>query len=139
MGTRRNIVIATQHENGLAAPLRDERLWRRVHRDDAWRAQGRRCKYCREPLKAEAVTADHKLARRNGGITSAANIIAACQPCNTAKGSLPERAFQKAIRAPTHEHRMAIWVASFRRRIWVRCEMAQRRILKVVGLEELME
>ena len=136
MGTGRlKAPIMTQHPVGYTAPVEQERLWRKVHRADAWRMQGRRCKYCLSRLHEREATADHITARHNGGSTSSRNIVAACQPCNTAKGHMPEKAFQKAIRRPAREHRWAVWKAWSRRRINARADAAVQRIAALVGLE----
>lgn len=135
MGTRRNKMIVKQNDEGLSAPLRQEVMWKKVHRVDAWIKQGRRCKWCLAPVAKEKVTADHRIARKAGGTTSSANIDAACGACNTAKGHMPEQGFKKAIRRPEHEHRMGIWLAYSRRTIWLRTAQAERRILQQVGME----
>lgn len=135
MGTGRpKQPILAQNPIGLSAPRRQEGMWRRVHRHDAWLAQGRRCKWCESPLPREAVTADHKRAVKNGGTTSSDNIYAACQPCNLAKGHLPEKSFKRAIRHPEREHRMAIWLAWSRRALEMRTQAAERRILSMAGV-----
>jgi 5-methylcytosine-specific restriction endonuclease McrA len=136
MGTRRNTSIVTQHPAWLSAPTRAETLWRGVHRTDAWRRQGGRCCYCCEPLAMARVTADHVEPRRRGGGTSSRNIAAACRPCNSAKGHMPEKAFKRAIRRPEPQHKLSIWLAHARRRIWLRTMAAERRLLALVGLEE---
>jgi 5-methylcytosine-specific restriction endonuclease McrA len=136
MGTGRpKTPIVAQNPLGYAAPLPTERLWRRVHRIDAWREQGRRCKYCLSALPLKDATADHVTARRNGGTTSSKNIAAACPDCNNAKGHMPEKAFQKAIRRPTREQRWSLWRAWSRRRINARADAAVQRIAALVGLE----
>ena len=137
MGTGRpKQPILAQNPIGLSAPMRAESMWRRVHRHDAWIAQGKRCKRCKwcdSPLPKEKTTADHKMAFKNGGTTCADNIYAACQPCNLAKGHLPEKSFKRAIRHPESEHRMAIWLAWSRRTIEMRTQVAEKRILALVG------
>lgn len=47
---------------------------------DSW---GHRCAYCGAP----ALTLDHVRAKRRGGPTVAANLVAACAGCNRDKGS----------------------------------------------------
>lgn len=134
MGTRRNTPIAVQHQEGLSAPLKQEVFWKKVHRKDAFLKQGRRCKYCLEPMLLKDATADHRLAKRKGGTTTSKNIAAACEACNSAKGHMTEHAFGIAIRRPGPHHRWGIWLAWSRRRIWSRCQKAERRILGLVGL-----
>lgn len=135
MGTRRNKVIAAQHPEGLSAPLRQERFWLKIHRADAWRAQSRRCKFCREPISLKEATADHKLARKNGGTTTSENIQVACADCNSAKGHKTDLYFKKAIRNPQPEDTWAVWRAWSRRTLWARAEAANLRLMRMVGLE----
>jgi len=45
------------------------------------------CQYCAEPYKTHQLTFDHVIPRSRGGETSWDNIVAACKPCNTRKGS----------------------------------------------------
>ena len=52
-----------------------------------------RCVYCGEPFPADMLTLDHVEPRMRGGDRSEGNLVAACAPCNTRKGSLPAWAF----------------------------------------------
>lgn len=54
---------------------------------------GYRCAYCGESFPGEALTLDHVEPRMRGGDQSGGNLVAACRPCNTRKGSLPAWAF----------------------------------------------
>ena len=47
-----------------------------------------KCQYCGEHHKTHDLTFDHVTPRCKGGDTSWENIVTACQPCNTKKGSL---------------------------------------------------
>lgn len=47
--------------------------------------QDGRCAYCKRFMSASQATADHRISRRNGGTDEPANIVAACQPCNSRK------------------------------------------------------
>jgi 5-methylcytosine-specific restriction protein A len=47
-----------------------------IRRDDG------RCHYC----GAEATTADHVIPKYRGGTDEPSNLVAACRPCNSAKG-----------------------------------------------------
>jgi 5-methylcytosine-specific restriction endonuclease McrA len=53
------------------------------------RRDGFRCVYCGAILPAEALTIDHVQPRMRGGDHSEGNLVAACRPCNTEKGSAP--------------------------------------------------
>ncbi len=52
-------------------------------RDGVLRRDRGRCAYC----GCVATTMDHVIPRSRGGATSWANAVAACEPCNTRKGS----------------------------------------------------
>ena len=45
------------------------------------------CQYCGNKFKTKDLTFDHVIPRSRGGRTSWDNIVAACRPCNTKKGS----------------------------------------------------
>jgi len=45
------------------------------------------CQYCNKPHKTHQLTFDHVVPRSRGGKTAWDNIVAACKPCNTRKGS----------------------------------------------------
>lgn len=45
------------------------------------------CQYCAERKPAKELTFDHLIPRSRGGRTTWENIITACRPCNTKKGS----------------------------------------------------
>ena len=57
------------------------------------------CQYCGRVLPASALTFDHVRPRALGGTTCWSNVVAACVPCNTAKGS----ALSMRPRRPAHE------------------------------------
>lgn len=120
----------------LPAPLdrRDEKLFRKVYRDDAWRAQGGKCCYCGEKIKLAEATADHVKPKKGGNYTSKANIKAACHPCNNAKGAMSVEDFKKALANP-QGHSIPIMLASFRYRLWKRFDKFERRLEKFVGVK----
>lgn len=107
-----------------------EREFRRVYKTSALVAQRNRCAYCAEPLTRKKATADHVVARRNGGVTKATNIKAACEPCNHLKGKMSETAFVRLIKNPQCGSRIEIWLAWSRRRIWMKTHRACERIEK---------
>jgi 5-methylcytosine-specific restriction endonuclease McrA len=106
----------------------------RNHRREAWEEQQRCCKYCLEPLPFHASTAEHRVPKSKGGTNARANIDAACQPCNKAKGSSPAAWFAKAIRNPPVGASFAVLMAWSRRRIWLAIHRASRNIAYAVGL-----
>lgn len=61
-------------------------------RQDILKSWGECCAYCGAP----AGTLDHVRARRRGGATVRRNLVAACAPCNRAKGSEDWRAWFRA-------------------------------------------
>ncbi len=132
---RRLPLITEANPLGLTAPHATERLWRRVHREDARREQGCRCTYCSDPITARAATADHVTARHNGGQTSRDNIKAACGPCNSLKGHQTEKRFRRLIKHPPGDASLTLRLAHFRLKLWSRVALAERRILALVGLE----
>lgn len=110
-------------------------MWVRLYRREALAEQGGRCAYCAEPLRPSEATADHKHPHSKGGAVSKKNIVAACHPCNQAKGDLSHNQFMNFIRGQevpsgSPVHMMRAWM---RRRIALRADRACRRILKSVG------
>lgn len=59
------------------------------------------CQYCGNPFAADALTFDHVIPRCRGGETSWENVVAACAPCNLAKGDrIPSNAGIFPLKAP---------------------------------------
>lgn len=137
MGCRRNTVIEQTSPLHLPPPAtpRVEQLWKNIYRADAYRRQGGKCCYCREPMTRETVSADHVVARRNGGITSRENIKAACKDCNAAKGHMTEKKFKALLRCPGDGASLGLLMAVFRFRLWTRVELAETRLFRAVGIE----
>ena len=65
------------------------------------------CQYCAAVLPASALTFDHVVPRSRGGVTSWTNVVAACMPCNTAKGSALRHTPRRPPRQPTTRDLMA--------------------------------
>lgn len=111
--------------------MANSRAWLRVMRQDALSEQRGRCIYCKAPLSLRNATADHLKPRCRGGTYAKENIVAACGPCNRAKGSLSEGQFFKMIRRDLPSGQppaiIAIWAS---RRIWRRAHRACERIEK---------
>jgi len=57
------------------------------NREHARRAQGGICIYCRQPMGKD-VTAEHLVARMDGGRNTRGNIAAACRCCNAGRHAL---------------------------------------------------
>jgi 5-methylcytosine-specific restriction endonuclease McrA len=100
----------------------------RVYRTEALTEQSGRCAYCHAPITVRAATADHFVARHNGGTTTKENIKATCQDCNKLKGHKAASAFLNAIKHPEPGDRIEIWLAWSRRRIFLATERACSRI-----------
>ena len=59
------------------------------------------CQYCGNNFKTHELTFDHVIPRAKGGRTNWENIVAACRPCNTRKGShLPHEVGMIPINEP---------------------------------------
>ena len=113
--------------------MSQEATFTRAYRADALTAQRGRCAYCHSRLTAQEATADHMLARKNGGRTKRDNIVAACKDCNLAKGHLSVAEFTKKIKYPNGDP-WKIYHAWVRRKLSVRIDRAEKRILRSVGL-----
>jgi 5-methylcytosine-specific restriction endonuclease McrA len=107
--------------------------WTRMYRVEAWIAQGGKCAYCHEPVARACATADHVDPLIGGGSTKRENIKATCASCNMTKGTMTEGAFLKLIKSPKPGDCIYIWLAWSRRRIWLRVERAQKRIMAMVS------
>lgn len=110
-----------------------ERAWVRMYRTEARSEQGGKCCYCYIPLNAQNTSGDHRKARKNGGTTERGNIKAACIECNTTKRHLSEAVFLKKIKSPKPGDGLGIFMAHFRRRLWLRTHRACAHILKVAA------
>lgn len=137
MGVRRNVAIAVSTPLGNSAPIHpaSEYLWRKVYRVDSWRGSGGRCCYCREPVARHEITADHCVSRKAGGTTSRENIKAACMSCNSAKGHMTEQRFKTLLRSDANDVAVSVLLARFRFRLWSRVQIAEKRIMRLAGLD----
>jgi 5-methylcytosine-specific restriction endonuclease McrA len=76
------------------------------------RRDGCRCVYCGEHFRCEELTLDHVEPRMRGGDQSEGNLVAACQTCNTQKGSAPAWAYlaeRPVERANFLRYATAVW------------------------------
>lgn len=116
-------------------PKRLTDAFRRIARDDALRVQHGVCRYCDEPMTFRTATSDHVEPRSKGGLDRKANILAACRPCNQAKGSMPFKAFLALVTAP-HPVRgssIAVLMTWSRRRINRRLALMDATIARATG------
>lgn len=59
------------------------------------------CQYCGCKFSSSDLTFDHVIPSSKGGLTNWENIVSACHPCNTKKGSsTPEQAGMRLIKKP---------------------------------------
>lgn len=108
----------------------------RVYREQARVEQKSLCKYCQERLSARTATADHVRPRSKHGSDRRENIVAACEPCNKAKGSMSVGEFQKLLQAFPAGHDVPILLAWSRRRINLAVARAERRMRSYFGLAD---
>jgi 5-methylcytosine-specific restriction endonuclease McrA len=95
-------------------PRREVRFTRRniFYRDK------NRCQYCRRILPQRELNLDHVIPLSRGGRSDWLNVVTACIPCNSRKGSrLPAEAGIKLFRVPRkpagHPLMRAIWIGRF--------------------------
>lgn len=79
------------------------------HLPDLIKKQGGACHYCGTEVKylpdgnhqkryrRSRATTDHVIARHNGGSNDITNLVAACNQCNSAKGSLDYKEFLRIL------------------------------------------
>ena len=65
------------------------------------------CQYCDTVLPSSQLTFDNVIPRSRGGNTAWANVVAACEPCNTAKGDRVQPRPRRAPREPTPRELLA--------------------------------
>jgi hypothetical protein len=58
-----------------------------MKRAEVFARDGYRCVYCGTVATADGLSVDHVQPRVKGGDSSGGNVVTACIPCNTAKGS----------------------------------------------------
>lgn len=106
----------------------------RADREAALRKQRGRCKYCLCKLSLQTVTRDHVIPRSAGGSNQSHNIVAACEPCNRAKGSMPVKDFEKKVASPTYDDPIWIWMRHMDYRINKALITLEKRILRRMGV-----
>ena len=66
-------------------------------RELIYSAYGRRCKYCNDILKVNNMVCDHSIPLSTGGESIKNNLQMICARCNTRKGPLTHKAYQKLL------------------------------------------
>lgn len=111
-----------------------EHTWIKVARQQAMLDQKCLCLYCYERLADATATAEHRKARSKGGSNATENIGASCEPCNSLKGSMGEKAFIKLIKSPPRGSPIRLWLAWSRRRLNLATLRACRNIARAAGV-----
>lgn len=87
--------------------LRGERGY--VFRDRLARRDGKRCFYCRSPFASTAdATLDHFLPYVLWRSYARYNLVLACEPCNTAKGSALPLGLLLLLRTPVRRDELGV-------------------------------
>lgn len=66
-------------------------------RELIYSAYGRKCKYCKDILKVNNMVCDHSIPLSNGGESVPDNLQMICARCNTRKGPLTHKAYNKLL------------------------------------------
>lgn len=94
-----NSIINAAHKRGFPAPYYFVEMPSRVSKlaeRDGWE-----CHYCGAPLGwghplVTAPQVEHRIPRSRGGSNRLGNLVLACQPCNSAKGTMTDEEFMGA-------------------------------------------
>lgn len=107
----------------------------KVYREDSLRENEGQCTFCHDPLNYKNVTADHRHPKSKGGLNQKTNIVAACEPCNKAKGSMSEAKFRKLIKTFPSGQDMKFIMAWSRRKLNLQTNRSINNIKKYFGME----
>ena len=83
-----------------------------MKRADVFARDGYRCVYCGTVTHTDLLSVDHVQPRVKGGDSSGGNVVTACIPCNTAKGSRSLVQYlmdDAAVRRNFFEFAMYVW------------------------------
>lgn len=97
----------------FALEIMDRRLARQVWRDGIKACWDNRCAYCNgTPVDDRSLTLDHVRARSQGGEDLTSNLVPACAPCNSQKGSEDWRGWfrEQPFYCPTREEEISAWM-----------------------------
>lgn len=110
--------------------LKLEKAFDKAEREAALRAQGGRCKYCLTPLTLKSVTVDHVIPRAKGGSNLSHNKVAACEPCNRAKGKMDVSKFLRLIHDPKPGDPLKFRMIWFEWRLNVALIQMEKRVME---------
>ena len=114
---------------GLVPPLSNRELFLR---------DGHLCMYCGSQFGAQMLTRDHVRPLSRGGKDGWRNVVAACKPCNHAKGArLPEEAGMALLAVPYVPNRAEYLVLSNRRILADQMEFLRKRFRRDSRLRRL--
>jgi hypothetical protein len=83
-----------------------------MKRADVFARDGYRCVYCGTVASTDLLSVDHVQPRVKGGDSSGGNVVTACIPCNTAKGSRSLVQFllqDETVRRNFFQHARYVW------------------------------
>jgi 5-methylcytosine-specific restriction endonuclease McrA len=101
----------------------------RVYREEARVVQHSQCDYCYEPLTYRTATADHVVSRMDNGLDRKENLVAACEPCNKAKGHMSVNQFKKLIKTQPFGHELRFTMCWVRRRLNLALNRLERNVM----------
>ena len=102
----------------------------RVYREEARVEQHSQCEYCYEPMTYRTATADHVKPRKDSGLDRKENLVAACEPCNKAKGHMSVNQFKKLIKTPPFGHSTNLMMCWVRRRLNLALNRLERNVME---------
>lgn len=112
-----------------------EAAFAKADREAALRKQDGRCKYCLCKLTYKNVTRDHVISRAAGGSDHRDNIVAACAPCNRAKGSMSIKLFLRLITSPQPGEPMQFRLIGVDRRLNKALMEMEKNVFRAMGIK----
>lgn len=96
----------------LRLSKRVNRRWKppRFRKKVLFNRDGWTCQYCGEKLNWDTIEVEHIMPTSRGGLTTWANCVAACKPCNKGKANMtPEEAGMKLLSVPQNPNALHFW------------------------------
>lgn len=112
-----------------------DQAFAKADREAALRKQDGLCKYCLCRLSYRTVTRDHVKPRSAGGGDNRNNVVAACAPCNRAKGSIPFADFMRLITDPRPGEPFVFRMIWVDRRLNAALHRMRKNLLRAVGVK----